>query len=208
MENSGDNFQRQVQGQGGKDVHQDNPAEKLNYLGDVTKPNNNWYGYPTCFAVWKPSDFPDQQFKVGDHFVVAPNNTFKDVNCNSLVTPPSLVFQAHSAPIDSKFDPSFSTLYVTFHGSWNRQPTTGFKVVAVPFTKGADGAYKPVAPLSSNTGYTDVFSNPNVAACAGNGPFMSSGCFRPSGLAFDTTGRMFMTSDTSSEGELWVLGKS
>jgi hypothetical protein len=50
-------------------------------------------------------------------------------------------------------------------------------------------------------------SNPNVASCAGNGPSMSSGCFRPAGLAFDSQGRMYMTSDTSSEGEIWVLGK-
>ncbi|RDL31915.1 Uncharacterized protein BP5553_09317 [Venustampulla echinocandica] len=208
VENSGDNFQRTAQGQSPKDVHQDNPAEKLNYLGDVTQPNNNWYGYPTCFAVWKPSDFTDQKFQVGDQFVIAPNNTFKDVNCDSVSTPPALVFQAHSAPIDSKFDPTFSTLYVTFHGSWNRQPTTGFKVVAVPFTKGTDGAYKPVAPRSSNTGYTDIFSNPNVAGCSGNGPVMSSGCFRPAGLGFDSAGRMYMTSDTTADAEIFVLGKS
>jgi glucose/arabinose dehydrogenase len=61
-------------------------------------------------------------------------------------TPPALTFQAHSAPIDSKFDATFSNLYVTFHGSWNRAPTTGFKLVVVPFTKGTDGAYRPVSP--------------------------------------------------------------
>lgn len=78
----------------------------------------------------------------------------------------------------------------------------------MPFTKGADGAYKPTSPLASNTGYTDVFWNPNVASCAGNGPVASSGCFRPAGLNFDSAGRMFMTSDTSADGELWILGKS
>ncbi|EHK97141.1 hypothetical protein M7I_7153 [Glarea lozoyensis 74030] len=67
VENSGDDFKRTVNGQS-KDIHIDNPAEKLNYLGDVTKPNDQWYGYPTCFAVWKPSDFTDSAKQVGDHF--------------------------------------------------------------------------------------------------------------------------------------------
>ncbi len=115
---------------------------------------------------------------------------------------------AHSAPIDSKFDSTFSNLYVSFHGSWNRNPTTGFKLVVVPFTKGTDGAYKPVAPSTSNTGYQDVFTNPDVTKCAGNGPSFSSGCFRPAGLLFDSAGRLYMTSDTSSQAELWVLGKA
>ncbi|KAH7310978.1 hypothetical protein BKA65DRAFT_543030 [Rhexocercosporidium sp. MPI-PUGE-AT-0058] len=203
VENSGDNFSR-----GGKDVHQENPAEKLNYIGDVTKNNDKWFGYPTCYAVWKPSDFTDQKFQVGDQFVIAPNNTFKDETCKKLSTPPSLVFQPHSAPIDSKFDDTFSNLYVTFHGSWNRVPTTGFKVVQVAFTKGTDGVYKPVSPLSTNTGYKDIFWNPDVSKCKGNGPSASSGCFRPAGLGFDRAGRMYMTSDISSDGELWVLGQS
>lgn len=203
VENSGDNFAR-----GGKDIHQDNPAEKLNYIGDITKPNNNWYGYPTCFAVWKASDFSDTKLQVGDHFVISPNTTFKDENCKSLTVTPALTFQAHSAPIDSKFDPTFSNLFVSFHGSWNRNPTTGFKLVVVPFQKGTDGQYKPVAPPTSNTGYTDVMTNPDVTKCAGNGPSFSSGCFRPSGLLFDSAGRLYMTSDTTSNGELWILGKS
>ncbi|PVH76304.1 iron reductase domain protein [Cadophora sp. DSE1049] len=203
VENSGDNFNR-----GGKDVHQENPAEKLNYIGDVTKNNDKWFGYPTCYAVWKPSDFTDQKFQIGDQFVIAPNATFKDETCKTLSTPPSLVFQPHSAPIDSKFDDTFSNLYVTFHGSWNRVPTTGFKVVQVAFTKGADGVYKPVSPLSTTTGYKDIFWNPDVTKCQGNGPSFSSGCFRPAGLGFDSAGRLYMTSDISSDGELWVLGQS
>ncbi|KAF2196480.1 cellulose binding iron reductase-like protein [Delitschia confertaspora ATCC 74209] len=209
VENSGDNFQRTpLNGGAKKDIHQNNPGEKLHYIGDVTKPNNNWYGYPTCFAVWNPSDFTDAKFQIGDHFVVSPNNTFKDENCKAVVTAPSLVFQPHSAPIDCKFDQDSQNLFVSFHGSWNRQPTTGFKLVVVPFTKGSDGAYKPTAPLNTQTGYQDVFYNPDVTKCAGNGPSFSSGCFRPAGLMFDSQQRLYMTSDTSSNGEVWVLGKS
>jgi len=205
VENSGDNIARTVNGVS-RDVHIDNPAEELNYIGDVTKPNNQWYGYPTCWPVWKPSDFTDTTFKVGDTFALTPNSTFNDASCKTQAVGPSLVFQAHSAPIDSKFDSTFSNLYVSFHGSWNRNPTTGFKLVVVPFTKGTDGAYKPVAPLSSNTGYQDVFWNTDVTRCQGNGPSFSSGCFRPAGLVFDNQGRLYMTSDTTSTGEIWILG--
>jgi len=208
VENSADQFTRTVNGQG-KDIHQNNPAERLHYIGDVTKPNNNWYGYPTCFSVWEPSEFAssDTKFQVGDQFVITPNNTFKDTDC-SKSTPPMAVFQAHSAPIDCKFDADSSNLYVTFHGSWNRSPTTGFKLVVVPFTKGADGQYKPVAPLNSKESYQDVFYNKNVASCQGNGPSASAGCFRPGGLAYDSQNRLYMTSDTTTNGEVWILGKS
>ncbi|PMD35890.1 iron reductase domain protein [Hyaloscypha variabilis F] len=202
VENSGDNFAR-----GGKDIHENNPAEKLNYIGDVLNPKGTWFGYPTCFAVGDPSAFTDAKFAVGDQFVIAPNTTFKDATCNGVATPPALTFQAHSAPIDSKFDSTYSNLYVTFHGSWNRVPTTGFKLVVVPFTKGTDGAYRPVAPANSASGYTDVMSNPDVTKCTGDGPSFSSGCFRPAGLLFDSSDRLYMTSDVSSNAELWILGK-
>ncbi|KAF2831354.1 cellulose binding iron reductase-like protein [Ophiobolus disseminans] len=207
VENSGDEFKRTVNGQS-TDVHNNNPGEKIHYMGDVTKPNTNWYGYPTCFTVWQPSDFKDKTFKVGDFFVQAPNSTFNDDTCNQKAVAPKMTLFPHSAPIDCKFDADSSTMYITYHGSWNRSPVTGFKLVAVSFKLGADGQYTPVEPLTSNTAAKDIFSNPKVENCQGGGPGISSGCFRPAGLAWDTQGRLFMTSDISSNGELWILGKS
>jgi glucose/arabinose dehydrogenase len=203
VENSADDIHRND-----KDVHHNNPGEKIHYMGDVTKPNDDWYGYPTCFTVWQPSDFTDKQFQVGDWFVQSPNSTFNDDTCKERAVAPKLTLFPHSAPIDCKFDADNANMYITYHGSWNRAPTTGFKVVAVPFKKGEDGNYTPVAPLSSNDAAQDIFWNPDVENCQGNGPFFSSGCFRPAGLAFDKAGRLFMTSDTSTNGELWILGKS
>ncbi|KAF2636722.1 hypothetical protein P280DRAFT_472935 [Massarina eburnea CBS 473.64] len=207
VENSGDDFKRTINGQS-TDVHQNNPGEKINYMGDITKPNTNWYGYPTCFTVWQPSDFKDKSFKVGDWFVQAPNSTFNDDTCDQKATKAALTLFPHSAPIDCKFDADNSNMFISFHGSWNRQPTTGFKLVAVPFKKAADGTVVPVDPITSNTAAQDIFYNPDVTKCAGNGPSYSSGCFRPAGLAWDKEGRLFMTSDTSTNGELWILGKS
>ncbi|KAJ2974618.1 hypothetical protein NUW58_g8602 [Xylaria curta] len=45
VENSADNIVRTV-GDTIIDIHANNPAEELNFLGDVTLPNDNWYGYP------------------------------------------------------------------------------------------------------------------------------------------------------------------
>ena len=138
----------------------------------------------------------------------APSTSLNDDTCNAQATRPALTLFPHSAPIDVKFDADSANAYVTYHGSWNRQPTTGFKLVQIAMTTGADGQVTPVAPITSTTGAVDIFWNPDVTKCAGNGPVASSGCFRPAGLAFDTAGRLYMTSDTSSNGELWVLGKA
>lgn len=203
MENSGDDFKRN-----GKDVHQNNPGEKIHYMGDISTPNDKWYGYPSCFTVWQPSDFTDKTFKVGDWFVQSPSTSLSDDTCNQKATKPALTLFPHSAPIDCKFDADMKNMFITYHGSWDRSPTTGFKLVAVPFQKGADGAYAPVDPITSTTAAKDIFSNPDVTKCSGGGPSFSSGCFRPAGLSFDKQGRLFMTSDTSTNGELWILGQS
>ena len=198
VENSGDNFVRDISGKQ-TDIHIDNPAEKLNYIGDISKPNDQWYGYPTCFTVWKPSLFPDKKFAVGDQFVVKPNATFDDAACEKKSTPPRLSFQAHSAPIDGVFDKAFSNMYVTFHGSWNRSPATGFKVIQIPFKNGTKG-YEPTAAANSDTGYTDIWFNANTGSCGG------SQCFRPTGIVADSSDRLYVASD-AGEGEIFILGK-
>ncbi|TEA15649.1 Cellobiose dehydrogenase [Colletotrichum sidae] len=202
IENSGDDFQRTVNGQN-YDIHNDNPAEELNLLGDPSLPNEDWYGYPTCFTVWEPSVITDKAFRVGQQFVVAPNSTFNDDTCTQRSVPPRLSIQAHSAPIGAIFDRGFQNLYMTLHGSWNRSPATGFKVSVIPFTRLANGQYDPVAAATSKTGYNDIFWSTNVGSCTG------STCFRPSGIVWDRAfSRLFVASDNTQEGELFMLIKS
>ncbi|KAE9569701.1 hypothetical protein CGMCC3_g14195 [Colletotrichum fructicola] len=202
VENSGDDFARTVNGRS-YDIHNDNPAEELNFLGDPSKPNDDWYGYPTCFTVWEPSFITDKSFRVGQQFVVAPNSTFNDDTCTSRSIAPRLSIQAHSAPIGSIFDQTFQNLYVTLHGSWNRSPATGFKVSVIPFTKLSNGQYDPVAPPDSKNGYSDIFWSTNVGSCTG------ATCFRPSGITWDREfSRLFVASDNTQEGELFMLVKS
>ncbi|XXG95184.1 hypothetical protein Hte_001444 [Hypoxylon texense] len=202
VENSADQLNRTVNGVS-TDIHNDNPAEELNFLGDVTIPNNQWYGYPTCFTIWEPSPAitstdPVGELGVGQQFVQAPNATFNDGSCTGASMAPRLTFQAHTAPLDAKFDSLYMNLYVTLHGSWDRDPPVGYKLVAVPFTRdGKTGAYTPVAPPDSKEGYIDIFSPPDEGKCS------STTCTRPVGLAFGAAGRLYMSSDTS--GEVFML---
>ena len=79
--------------------------------------------------------------------------------------------------------------------TWFRDRTdpSGYKVSLISFANG-----EPVAPASSNTSYTDIFANADNSACPDS-------CFRPVGLAFDSQGRMFVSSDAS--GEIYVIAK-
>ncbi|KAI1503342.1 soluble quino protein glucose/sorbosone dehydrogenase [Biscogniauxia marginata] len=207
-ENSGDDFQRTVNGQA-TDIHIDNPAEELNYLGDPEAPlSPNWFGYPTCFTVWEPSVIRDNTaLKTGSQFVVSPNATFDDAACDGQALPARLSFPAHMAPISNAFDPAGENLYITFHGSWDRQPAQGYMVAEVPFTKNADGLFEPVAPADSKTGYKTILSAQSPGSC--NSPSLTmSTCWRPAGLSWDSAGeRLFVSSDNQSSGEIFVLRK-
>ncbi|KAF2108207.1 cellobiose dehydrogenase-like protein [Lophiotrema nucula] len=200
VENASDEIQRTVKNLS-TDIHTDNPADEINYIGDPIKENKQWYGYPTCYTVWEPSAITDRKFVVGDQFVLAPNDTFSDDTCTKQSVPAKLSFAAHSAPLDAAFSKDFSSLYVTFHGSWNRVPSTGYKVVEVPFAKGANG-FGPKALGNSTTGYTDIFWNPQVDHCS------TTQCFRPVSIAKDKYERMYITSDSGGEGEMILLGKA
>ncbi|KAI1487556.1 soluble quino protein glucose/sorbosone dehydrogenase [Biscogniauxia mediterranea] len=210
-ENSGDDFTRTVNGQS-TDIHIDNPAEELNYLGDPANPfSPNWFGYPTCFTVWEPSVIRDNTaLKTGSQFVVSPNATFTDASCEGQARAARLSFPAHMAPISNAFDAAGENLYITFHGSWDRQPAQGYMVAEVPFTRsGADGggAYEPVAPADSKTGYKTILSAQSPGSC--NSPSLTmSTCWRPAGLSWDPAGeRLFVSSDNQASGEIFVLRK-
>ena len=170
-------------------------------MGDPVTERDVWYGYPTCMSVWDPTPF--QGMGTGVHFALQGANTA----CAD-ARPPRLSFQAHSAPIWNTFDKDAKNMYVTFHGSWDRQPPTGFKVVQIPFTKLENGTYDPVAPADSRTGYTDIFSAANPGSCTANGLTMSN-CFRLTAATWDPAGRgLFVGSDNSREGEIYLLSKS
>lgn len=192
VENSVDNIPRSEQ-----TINQNNPGEELNFHGylngtgsDVQGGN---YGYPSCFTAWNVSEIPDfggmtgQQFAIGDQ-----NATVNDTFCENDRIAPRITFDAHMAPLDIKFNPNGTAAWITMHGSWNREEPIGYKLSFVQF----DGNGSPVAPANSTTAAIDIVSNPDLSACPGS-------CFRPVGLAWDTQGRLFMSSD--STGEIFVV---
>jgi hypothetical protein len=62
-----------------------------------------------------------------------------------------------------------------------------------------DGNGSPRAAANSTTATVDIVSNRDLSACPRN-------CFRPVGLAWDTRGRLYMSSD--STGEIYVITKT
>ncbi|EHK25005.1 uncharacterized protein TRIVIDRAFT_190204 [Trichoderma virens Gv29-8] len=194
VENSVDQLQRHDQ-----DIHQDNPGEELNYhgvLGSSDHQGGN-YGYPDCYTVWSTSGFPDLgDLQVGDQFADdgAPSNV-TDQSCNADFVAPRIAFQAHSAPLDIKFSPNASEAFVSFHGSWNRNDPTGYRIVSVAFD--SDG--QPTALQNSTGAVTDIITNPDLSNCPNQ-------CFRPVGLAWDSSGRLWFSSDAT--GEIFVLERT
>lgn len=74
----------------------------------------------------------------------------------------------------------------------NREEPIGYKVSFVQF----DGSGSPTAAANSTAAAVDVVSNPDLSQCPDN-------CFRPAGLAWDSQGRLFFSSDAT--GEIYVI---
>ncbi|KAK4219826.1 hypothetical protein QBC37DRAFT_271623 [Rhypophila decipiens] len=189
VENSADQVTRK-----GVDIHENNPGEEMNFHGflngTMTIQSAN-HGYPGCLAVWG-TDIPDVgNMTVGWQFSHDASSDVNDDLCMLMFTPPRLTFQAHTAPLDIKFNPNGTLAYVSFHGSWNRDDPAGYMLSVIAFANG-----EPTEPRTSITAAVPILSNQDPSACPGN-------CFRPVGLAFDSQERLFMTSD--STGEIYVV---
>lgn len=184
------------------DIHEDNPAEKLNFLGYLngTFSSNQGrnFGYPRCFSAWKPSTIPNFNGTIGGSQFAVDFQGIVGVDMNDTICqdtqPPRLSFAAHQAPLDILFNPTGTAAWISFHGSWNRNSPIGYKLSIVEFANG-----DPVDSRDSATAARDIMSNVNVSACPGN-------CFRPVGLAWDSKGRLAMSSD--STGEIYIITRT
>ena len=146
-------------------------------------------GYPSCIAAWDTGLLGVSTLSVGSLF--SPDGVPKASDCASRQQA-RIHFPSHTAPLDIKWTPDGATAYISFHGSWDRSPADGFRVMKVEF--GKDG--QPVQPLSSKSAAITVMENPNTGSCP-------RGCFRPVGLEFDSKKRLFVSSD--STGEIFVI---
>jgi len=103
------------------------------YITRVRK--GGFYGWP-CYYI---GGHPDPRHTDDPHPELA-----------GRVLVPDILVQAHSASLNlvfytgDKFPPEYQgDAFAAFHGSWNRQPRTGYKVVRVPLENGQpNGAYE------------------------------------------------------------------
>ncbi|KAF4619014.1 hypothetical protein G7Y89_g14831 [Cudoniella acicularis] len=190
VENSADDIKK-----GGKDVHTNNPAEELNYHGLVNDTKSpEWganYGYPSCFGVWESSSLGG--LKVGQQTSIdASVGASTDADCAKKYAP-KLVFPAHTAPLDIKFKKDGSAAFITFHGSWDRSPPDGFRLSRIAFGKNG----MPTEAATSTSAAVNIMQNSNLGSCPNS-------CFRPTGMAWDSKDRLFMSSDTTNE--IFIIG--
>jgi glucose/arabinose dehydrogenase len=197
VENSADQLHRN-----GEDIHKDNPGEEMNfhgYLNGSREHQGGNYGYPHCYTLWSTDDFPNLgSLKVGDQFPAdrqsrrnKDDTNPTDKECNTDYVAPVLAFQAHTAPLDMKFDEDGNNAYVSFHGSWNREPPVGYQISEIAFEDG-----QPKDSSRSNSAATPIIYNEKLSNCPDD-------CFRPVGLAWDPQGRLWFSSDKT--GEIFVL---
>jgi glucose/arabinose dehydrogenase len=112
----------------GGDIHFDNPAEEVN-LFDLNRPGRN-YGFPFC---WSEGIWMDTAMAKGpgtQHLDPDQPGAFTEAKCQdkNVVVPPAFVLGAHLAPLDiveyrgGGYPAEMQgNLFVTAHGSWNRE---------------------------------------------------------------------------------------
>jgi glucose/arabinose dehydrogenase len=137
-ENGADNLAR---ADIGGDVHQDNPGEEVNKFA---APVGSFYGYPYCWSEYLLA--PPYGQGAGTQWAwpsfMADGSTDAWCRNTSNVVPPAAVMPAHTAPLGMKFVNSTNStdkpfafpqaqthLVVALHGSWNRDPAQGYRVV-------------------------------------------------------------------------------
>ena len=184
VENGSDNLMRNDIG---GDIHGDNPGEELNLFADPGR----FYGYPYCWSEFKlPQQFAKGPGTQWAYPGTINDGTHTDAWCRDPknVVPPVLTMQGHAAPLDILFYPGNSfpadtvgDALITFHGSWNRNPTTGRMVVRVPFGANGMPGGDPI-PLLQYSGGNDI----------------SNFRHRPVGLAVSPQGLLYVTDDEAN----------
>lgn len=169
----------------------------MNFLGSIggTPASKNMgadFGYPECFAVWNTS-IPDFQGKVGQMIGTVSSN---DTVCATQHQAPRLVFASHRAPISLLFNKSGTMGWITMRGADTTLPRTGYGVGVVNF----NSAGQPVATVHNSNALKYIAQSQNYKQCN------KQICWAPAGLAWDSAGRLYVSSDVS--GEIYVILRS
>ncbi len=140
----------------GEDVHDDNPAEIVVHVGQ-----GKAYGWPFCFYAQRivrdgqvippgtplAAEVASSPIPVVKEIMKDTKSNKSDAWCAANTAPITSFVQAHSSALGIVFPPPNATFalpprwqngaFIALHGSWNRSPSTGNKVVWLPI--GQDG---------------------------------------------------------------------
>ena len=208
--NSADNLERLDLG---LDIYNDNPCEELHRFAAAENDTDDGlnYGYPFCWREYRLDD----SVALGrgtawawPSFIDDGIHNITDEQCRDNFDTPVLAMQAHSAPLGLTFyqyknennrpdecegvepfpESMDGDLFISFHGSWNREIPTGYKVVHVAINENGTGV---VGGIGADP--VDLLKH------EGNDSKWEDG-FRPVDVSFDACGRLLVSSDGSRTG--------
>lgn len=197
----------------GEDVHADNPGEEI-----VSLEFGKSYGYPFCFAAARvvtdgklvpPGTRLRASWSSQNPLTAVTDSPKDDAWCGK-VPPPLTFIQAHSSPLGiTFFDGPEGALpkryrggaFVALHGSWDRTPSTGYKVIWVPFDAQGN-APMPVSTKETTTYPYEVVFGGGSAGNARDGEWswsadgLGESPVRPVGVAISPVdGALYVSSD-------------
>jgi glucose/arabinose dehydrogenase len=200
----------------GVSVVDDNPGEQIVELGPGRQ-----YGYPFCLTAQRIVPAGGTVIPAGTQVYSAAFGVHDDAWCAANAMKPMSFAQAHSAPLDITFfdvhpkgalpEKYRGGAFISFHGSQNRVPSTGYKVVWLPFDA-TGNAPMPVSTATTTTfPYETVFGGGNTSGPAdGKWTWTTSGGIaqtpRPVGVAVGPIdGALYVSSDLG--GYLYRVGQ-
>jgi glucose/arabinose dehydrogenase len=198
----------------GQDVHADNPGEYV-----VRLEAGQAYGWPFCFAaervvvaggVVAPGTplRADAYHNIPPQGIVPSNKD--DAWCAAHMTRPMGFIEAHSAPLDLVvFDGPDGALparwkggaFISTHGSWDRVPSTGYKVVWMPLDASGRAPMPTSTASETDFPYEVVFgggdtSGPRDGAWGWESNGAGEPAVRPVGVAISPIdGALYVASD-------------
>lgn len=220
----------------GRDIHADNPGEEV-----VALEAGKAYGYPFCFAaarvvvggrVVRPGSKLRAAWASQNPLASVTEGVNDDAWCGAHADLPLSFIQAHSSPLGiTFFDGPDGALparfrggaFIALHGSWDRTPSTGYKVIWLPF----DARGMPPMPTSSSDATTypyEVVFGGGANGVARDGAWswslgeLGESPVRPVGVAISPVdGALYVSSDngtvplqrspgSTAEGNLYRIG--
>jgi len=193
-----------------QDVHQTNPGEAVVRLSAGGK-----YGFPYCFSALQITGANGMLVPPGTQLhteVQGFINAHDDGWCQANSEVPESLLDPHSAPLDVVFlsdvtralpDRWVGGAFVTLHGSWDKDPPSGEKVIWLPFAHANRATMPTVDSKGPHFDYEVVFGGKRDGAAIDGAWGWSAGgtgedLVRPVGVAVSPKdGALYVSSDNA-----------